>query len=87
MEVRDAFEEGRPVLLHLLPAAEASAWMRRLLAPVVEIDALEECVQVVPVHRKVEALEDVGRLGARFWVHSPIMAALEPCPKRGARLT
>jgi hypothetical protein len=77
VEVGDPLEEGRPVLRDLLSTAKASMWMDGLLASVVGIEALEECLQVVPVHRKVEALDNLGRRRSRLCVHGSILPLSE----------
>ena len=67
MEVGYALEEGRPVLLDLLSTTKASIWMNRLLASVVGIETGEECLQVVPVHRLVQALDNFRWLRSHLW--------------------
>ena len=61
MEVGDALEKGRPVLLDLLSTSEASDWMGGLLAPVVGIEAGKKCLKIVPVHCSVEPLDSFQR--------------------------
>src|SRR6185436_16366180 len=61
VEVGDAAEERRPVLLDLLSTAEAPIWMNRLLARVAGVEAGDKCSQVVLVHRLVQPLDNLGR--------------------------
>src|SRR4029077_6261946 len=76
VEVRYALEERRPVLLDLLSTAEASAWMSGLLAPVVAIETGEKCLQIVPVHRVVEALDSFRRRSLHSCAHSwPVLSS------------
>ena len=79
MRVGYALEERLPVLLDLLSATEASIWMNGLLAPVVRIEAREKCLQVMLIHRIVQALEDFLR------IHFILPMALSAPSLRGIR--
>src|SRR5512133_2853983 len=58
--------------------------MSGLLTAVVGIEAVEKRPQVVPVHRKAEALDDLGRLCSSLCAHGPICSLLSVCWERYA---
>jgi hypothetical protein len=58
VEVGDRREQRRPVLAHLLAPPERARRVRRLLAPVVLVEACDHRVDVVRVLRLREALDD-----------------------------
>src|SRR6476659_6941628 len=83
MEVGYALEERRPVLLDLLVTGEASAWMSGLLAPVLAIETGEKCLQIVLVHRIVEALDSLPRRRLHSWAHSSPLLSLRSVRSAG----
>jgi len=77
-EVGNPIEDRRPVSPHVLAPSERPIGMRGLLALIVVLEAGQKRIQVMGVHRRIEALHDSARTGPSVRLHDESLDSHRP---------